>query len=323
MVAVSISVEGMFGLTWPLWKRISAQVEELGFDGLFRSDHFTLPVPVDLDSLELIVSLSYVAEHTDRVHFGSLVAPLSFRDPVMLARQSLAIYDLSGGRMVLGVGAGWEEREHTMFGYELGDIRMRFGRFAEGLEVVARLLRSDDPVSYSGKFFQLEEAILLPKPQNTGGPPIMVGGSGPKRTLPLAARYADIWNGQLVTPEQFRERNELLDELIDREGRQPKDVRRTMTFIPICGRNPAELEARLSWIRRVVPMFAAMPLDALTGMLQESFNAFVGTPEELIEQIRKYAAAGADEVMLQFAGLDDFEGLEVLAEHILPEARTL
>jgi alkanesulfonate monooxygenase SsuD/methylene tetrahydromethanopterin reductase-like flavin-dependent oxidoreductase (luciferase family) len=182
MVAVSISVEGMFGLTWPLWKRISAQVEELGFDGLFRSDHFTLPVPVDLDSLELIVSLSYVAEHTDRVHFGSLVAPLSFRDPVMLARQSLAIYDLSGGRMVLGVGAGWEEREHTMFGYELGDIRMRFGRFAEGLEVVARLLRSDDPVSYSGKFFQLEEAILLPKPQNPGGPPIMAavaGRSGP------------------------------------------------------------------------------------------------------------------------------------------------
>jgi alkanesulfonate monooxygenase SsuD/methylene tetrahydromethanopterin reductase-like flavin-dependent oxidoreductase (luciferase family) len=96
MVAVSISVEGMFGLTWPLWKRISAQVEQLGFDGLFRSDHFTLPVPVNLDSLELIVSLGYLAAHTDRVHFGSLVAPLSFRDPVMLARQSLAIDDLSG-----------------------------------------------------------------------------------------------------------------------------------------------------------------------------------------------------------------------------------
>jgi alkanesulfonate monooxygenase SsuD/methylene tetrahydromethanopterin reductase-like flavin-dependent oxidoreductase (luciferase family) len=192
MVAVSISVEGMFGLTWPLWKRISADVEQLGFDGLFRSDHFTLPVPVNLDSLELIVSLCYLAEHTDRVHFGSLVAPLSFRDPVMLARQSLAIDDLSGGRMVLGVGAGWEEREHTMFGYELGDITTRFGRFAEGLEVVARLLRSHDPVSYSGKFFKLEEAILLPRRQDVGGPPIMVGGSGPKRTLPLAARYADI-----------------------------------------------------------------------------------------------------------------------------------
>jgi alkanesulfonate monooxygenase SsuD/methylene tetrahydromethanopterin reductase-like flavin-dependent oxidoreductase (luciferase family) len=89
------------------------------------------------------------------------------------------------------------------------------------------------------------------------------------------------------------------------------------------GRNPAELEARLSWIRRVVPMFAALPLDALTGMLQESFNAFVRTPEQLIEQIRKYAAAGADEVMLQFAGLDDIEGLEVLAEHILPKVRNL
>jgi alkanesulfonate monooxygenase SsuD/methylene tetrahydromethanopterin reductase-like flavin-dependent oxidoreductase (luciferase family) len=122
MVAVSISVKGMFGLTWEHWRRLTTVVEQLGFDGLFRSDHFTLPFPVDLDSLEMMVSLTYVADHTERVHFGPLVAPISFRDPVMLARQAAALDDLSGGRMVLGLGAGWEEREHEMFGYKLAVV---------------------------------------------------------------------------------------------------------------------------------------------------------------------------------------------------------
>jgi alkanesulfonate monooxygenase SsuD/methylene tetrahydromethanopterin reductase-like flavin-dependent oxidoreductase (luciferase family) len=188
MVAVSISVEGMFGLTWERWRRLTTVVEQLGFDGLFRSDHFTLPFPVDLDSLEMIVSLTYLADHTERVHFGPLVAPISFRDPVMLARQAAAIDDLSGGRMVLGLGAGWEEREHGMFGYRLGNISTRFARFAEGLQVITRLLDSDGPVSYTGRFFSLRDAVLLPRPGRRGGPPILVGGAGPTRTLPLAAR---------------------------------------------------------------------------------------------------------------------------------------
>src|SRR6266568_3069844 len=118
-VTLAISVEAMMGLTWPLWKRLVAEVEQLSFAGLFRSDHFTLPLPVDPDALELIVTLSYLADHTQRVHFGPLVAPLSFRDPVMLTRQATALDDLSGGRMILGVGAGWMEREHAMFGYDL------------------------------------------------------------------------------------------------------------------------------------------------------------------------------------------------------------
>jgi F420-dependent oxidoreductase-like protein len=323
MVAVSISVEGMFGLTWEHWRRLTTVVEQLGFDGLFRSDHFTLPFPVDLDSLEMIVSLTYLADHTERVHFGPLVAPISFRDPVMLARQAAAIDDLSGGRMVLGLGAGWEEREHEMFGYELGDVSTRFARFAEGLEVITRLLDSDEPVSYTGRFFSLRDAVLLPRPGRRGGPPILVGGAGPTRTLPLAARYADIWNAVSITPAQFRERSEQLDALINAEGRRPEDVRRTMTFIPFCGRDPAELERRLAWNRNAVPMFGSMPAEAVAEMLRETMNAFVGGPDELVAHIAEFGAAGADEVMLQWSSLDDIEGLEVLAEHVLPTVRKL
>jgi F420-dependent oxidoreductase-like protein len=318
VVALSISIEGMFGLTWPLWKRLVAELEQSGFHGVFRSDHFTLPLPVDLDSLESMVSLTYLADHTNRVHFGPLVAPLSFRDPVMLARQALALDDLSGGRMILGLGAGWMEREHEMFGYDLGDVPTRTARLGEGLDVTARLLRSDEPVSYRGRFYRLHDAVLLPRPQRRGGPPIMVGGAGPKRTLPLVARYADIWNGQHLTPAEFRERSALLDDLIRAAGRRPEDVRRTMMFIAVCGRDEAEFERRLSWVRHAVPMWGAASLDELIALLKQGFKAFVGTPEDLVEYIQDFGAAGADEIMLQWTGMDDIEGLTVLAEQVLP-----
>src|SRR5258708_8973077 len=107
MVALSIMIEGQMGLTWRHWKRIVSEVEDLGFAGLFRSDHFTNARPPDKDSLEMVVSLTYLADHTQRIHFGPLVAPISFRDPPMLARQAAALDDLSGGRVILGLRARW------------------------------------------------------------------------------------------------------------------------------------------------------------------------------------------------------------------------
>lgn len=227
---ISLMLEGQNGLTWPRWQRIIAEAEGLGFAGVFRSDHFTNMSPPDIESLEMIVSLAYLASHTRRMHFGPLVAPLSFRNPALLARQAAALDDLSGGRMILGLGAGWQEREHEMFGFDLGDVPTRMRRFTEGLEVVTRLLKSDEPVSYNGQFFHLRDAILLPRPQRPGGPRILVGGNGIKQTLPLAARYADIWNGTFLRPDQFRERVGVLNELVIRAGRQPGDVRHTLMY---------------------------------------------------------------------------------------------
>ena len=168
-----------------------------------------------------MISLAYLASSTSRIHFGSLVAPFSFRDPAMLARQAAAIDDLSAGRLILGLGAGWNAREHTLFGYELGDIPTRMARMQEGLEVVTRLLRSDEPVTYEGRFYQLRGATLLARPQRPGGPQIMIGGNGPKHTLPLVARYADVWNGVFLSPEEFRARSAALDDLLVAAGRQP------------------------------------------------------------------------------------------------------
>src|SRR4051794_36227332 len=190
---IGIMLEGQNGLNWPRFRRIAQAVDELGFAALFRSDHFTNAEPPDIDSLELWVSLTWLASHTKRIEFGSMVSPVSFRQPTMTARMASAVDDLSGGRLTLGLGAGWNEREHKNYGWELLDLHERFIRFEEGLEVVTRLLNSAQPVDFEGKYYHLNDAILLPRPARPGGPRILVGGNGPKKTLPLVARFASEW----------------------------------------------------------------------------------------------------------------------------------
>ena len=319
MPALSIMIEGQNGLTWPRWKRLVSEVERLGFAGLFRSDHFTNGRPPDLDSLEMVVSLTYLADHTERIHFGPLVAPFSFRDPRMLARQAAAMDDLSGGRSILGVGAGWQEREHTAFGYSLLDVPARMRRFEEGLEVVTRLLRSDEPVSYEGEYYQLRDAILLPRPQRPGGPPLLIGGSGMTRTLPLVARYATHWNAAFISPEEYRERSVRLDELLRAAGRSPEDVQRSVMMPLVFARTRDELEQRLA-SRRARPEFAGKSLDEVIAALHADGSAIVGAPEGVLSRVRDYQAAGAQEVMFQWLELDDLDGLRALAETVLPRA---
>ncbi len=317
MTALSLQIEAQNGLTWPAWKRLVAEVEELGFAGLFRSDHFTNAQPPDKASLEMVVSLTYLADHTQRIHFGPLVAPLSFRHPTLLARQAAALDDLSGGRMILGVGAGWQEREHQLFGHDLGDVPTRMARLEEGLEVITRLLRSDEPTTYKGRFFQLRGATLLPRPQRPGGPSIMVGGNGTKRTLPLVARYADIWNAVFLTPDAFRQHSAVLDELLRAIGRKPGDVRRTMMSGVFLGRTMDELDRRLSW-RHQEAALADKPLEVVVETLHASRGILAGTPDMVVRQIKEHADAGVDELVLQWFDPDDLEGLRALATSVLP-----
>jgi len=310
-------LEGQNGVTWSHWKSIVAEVEEPGFAGMFRSDHFTNSRPPDMDSLEMIVSLTYLADHTQRIHFGPLVAPFSFRNPMLLARQAAALDDLSNGRMILGLGAGWQQREHHLFGFDLGDIPTRMARFEEGLEVVTRLLNSDEPVTYESRFFQLRGATLLPRPQRPGGPRILIGGNGPKRTLPLAARYAHIWNAISLSPDEFRSRSATLDELLLEAGRKPGDVKRTMMKAVFFGRDIAELDHRLRW-RADHHDYAGKSLDEVINIMAHQNNDLVGAPDMIIEQIKANAAAGVEELMLQWFDLDDIDGLRAFAKSVLP-----
>lgn len=295
---VAIMIEGQNGLNWPRWQRIARAVEDLGFSGLYRSDHFTNAQPPDRDALELWVSLAWLASHTRRIQFGPLVTPLSFRHPVFVARMGKDIDDLSGGRFVLGVGAGWQEREHRMFGFDLLPVPERFNRFQEGLEVITRLLRSPDRVTFQGRYFHLEDAILLPHPQRAGGPPILIGGNGERRTLPLVARYADEWNGVFIPANRFKYLNSHLNTLLDINGRKAETVRRSLMTGLVFGRTDQELRTRLG----------NRDIEALLAR-----GIIVGTPSQVTEQLIGLAEAGAQRVMLQWLELDDLEGLEALA----------
>ena len=303
---VAIMIEGQNGLTWPRWQRIGQAVEELGFAGLYRSDHYTNANPPDKESLELWVSLTWLASHTRRIRFGPLVTPVSFRHPTMTARMAAAVDDLSEGRLVLGLGAGWQEREHTNYGWDLLDVEGRFARFEEGLEVITRLLQSDTPVDYSGVYYTLKEGILLPRPSRPGGPPILIGGNGVRRTLPLVVRYASEWNAVYLTADEFKKRNAELDELMRLQGREPVQVHRSMMTGCVIGRNRAEVDRKVE----------ARTQGRRTSRELRQHGVIVGTPEEIPEQIASLEQAGVQRVMLQWLDLDDLAGLERLAKSI-------
>ena len=305
-IDVALMIEGQNGLTWPRWQRLARAAEDLGFAGLYRSDHYTNANAPDLDSLELWVSLTWLASHTSRIEFGPIVSPVSFRHPALTARMAAQVDDLSGGRLQLGLGAGWQEREHTNFGMDLLEIGPRFRRFREALDVVSALLKSDAPVSYSGEYYRLSEAVLLPRPQRPGGPPITIGGNGPQRTLPLTAKYADEWNAVFVPPARFRELSDQLDALLAVEGRDPAAVRRSLMQGSAYGKDDAQLAARLAGRDRA-------QLEA-RGLL-------VGGPAEVVERLGAFAAAGVQRVMVQWLDLDDIAGLEHFAANVLPQLR--
>lgn len=307
MIDISIMIEGQNGLDWLRWQRIVRAVEDLGYSGLYRSDHYTNASPPDLDSLELWVSLTWLASNTKRITFGSLVTPFSFRHPTMTARMATAVDDLSGGRFVLGLGAGWQEREHNNYGWDLLDITGRFDRFEEGLEVVTRLLNSDEPVSFTGKYYELNDAILLPRPGRPKGPPILVGGNGEMRTLPLAARYADEWNALYIPADEFAKLNATLDGLLGEENRPANRVRRSLMTGCIFGRSEEEVQRKVR----------ARTSDKYDSDALRARGLVIGTSSQIADQLARLEEAGVEGVMLQWLDLDDLQGLEAMAKGIL------
>ena len=304
MLEIAIMIEGQNGLTWPRWQKIAQLVEDAGFAGLFRSDHFTNSNPPDLESLELWTSLTWLASNTQRIEFGPLVTPFSFRHPVHTARLASAVDDLSNGRLILGLGAGWNEREHRLFGFDLLEPDARFERFNEGMEVVTRLLQSDEPVTFEGQFYQLRGATLLPRPQRRGGPKILVGGNGIKRTLSYVARYADEWNCVTLTPQEFTDMNTKLNDMLDASGRKPESVRRSMMTGCVFGKDDASLRAKIAVRGR-----------SLEQLQQDGIVA--GPISAVKEQLQELEQAGLQRIMLQWLDLDDVESLEVLAKGVL------
>ncbi|MBN1247758.1 MAG: TIGR03560 family F420-dependent LLM class oxidoreductase [Anaerolineae bacterium] len=301
---INLMIEAQAGVYWPEWELLARAAEDLGFDGLYRSDHFAHGSPPKEAALELWTSLTYLALRTERVCFGSLVSPAAFRHPAVTAWCALQVDDLSGGRLRLGLGAGWNVEEHQRFGLPLLEIGPRFDRFEEYLQIVMRLFRERELVTFDGDHYQLDRAMLMPRPERPGGPPITVGGNGPQKTLPLAARYADEWNAVWCTRERWTKLNARLEGLLAAEGRASEELRRTMMTGIFYGRTDAEL--------RDVLGRQGEAAEALRGR-----GALVGTSGMVRDQLGELADMGLDGVMLQWLDIHDFDRLEALAAAVV------
>jgi alkanesulfonate monooxygenase SsuD/methylene tetrahydromethanopterin reductase-like flavin-dependent oxidoreductase (luciferase family) len=202
------------------------------------------------------------------------------------------------------LGAGWQDREHNLFGFDLLEPRARYDRFEEGLEVVTRLLQSEEPVTFEGRYFQIRGATLLPRPQRSSGPRILIGGDGGRRMRSLIARYAVEWNCVMLTPKIFAGRNRLLTEALIAADRKPQSVQRSMMTGCVFGKDEVSLRKKLS------------ARDRSLEQLHER-GIVAGSPEQVREQLGRLEETGLEQIMLQWLDLDDLDGLEALAKAVL------
>ena len=250
---LGVMIEGQEGLNWESWRRIARATEDLGFESLWRSDHLFSFSQRERDALETFVSLVLVAENTERIRFGTLVCPITFRHPSMLARMAAQIDVLSGGRFILGMGAGWNVPEHEAFGIHFPAVRERMDRLDESIRVV-KALWGDDPATFDGEHYQLNEAVCYPKPAQRPLP-ILVGGSGEKRTLRIVAEHADEWNAVGVEVERYRQKRAVLERHCADVGRDPAEIRHSQMTSFVTGRDDAAIKAHLARVVAVMPVY--------------------------------------------------------------------
>lgn len=318
---LGVMIEGQEGVTWGLWRRLMARVEALGFESLWRSDHFMSLEDSGRDAIETWVALTLTAAETTRLRFGPLVCPITFRHPSLLARMAASIDVLSGGRLVLGLGAGWNEYEHRTFGIPFPPLAERIDLLEEGIEVILRLL-GDGPAHFNGRYYQLNGSNPRPKPAQLPRIPLLIGTTGAGRMLRVVARYADEWDAPGITsPAAYRARRERLDSYCRGMNRDPNEIRRCVSTAYLIGRDAAALQRRGTMMQQLIPSLAALDPVALPEALRTE-GWLVGTPDQIIVQLRALAEEGVERVILQHNHPSDFEALELMACEVMPAVAT-
>lgn len=300
MTQIGIMIEGQEGLNWERWRRLCADVESLGFASLRRSDHLISLMGGDSrDCIDCWASLALAAEWTKTIEFGPMVSPLTFYQPAVLARRATAVDLLSGGRLIFGIGAGWNQNEHEVFQVPFLDLKGRMDRMEQGVAIIRNAWARSNP-----------------KPPREGKIPLLMGGVGEKRHLPLVAREADEWNFNGLDLDTYRHKREVLDRCCKEVGRDPSEIRYSVMTTYIIGRDQDELRGRALELQNVLTRLKGMTADEVLERMRQV--AFVGTPEEIAEQVREHARLGVDLYMLQHFPLDDTDALRLLADEVIP-----
>jgi F420-dependent oxidoreductase-like protein len=303
-----IFTEPQQGATYDDLLRVAKASEDLGFDAFFRSDHLQRigpgdPGPGPTDSW---VTLGALARETSRIRLGTMMTSATFRLPGPLAIAVAQVDAMSNGRVEFGVGAGWYETEHRSYGVPFPDTRERFDRFEEQLAVLDGLWRTPpgETFSYDGKFYSLVDSPALPKPVQSPRPPIIIGGSGKRRTPALAARYADEFNVPFATVERTAEVFAGV-----RAAANGRELRYSAAQTVAIGRDDAEVARRADAIGQDV--------DGLRA------GGLAGTPAQVVDKLGSFATLGARRVYLQVLDLSDLDHLELIASQVAPQVAAL
>ncbi|MFF9347831.1 LLM class F420-dependent oxidoreductase [Streptomyces sp. NPDC014734] len=298
-----IFTEPQQGADYDTLLTVAKAAEDLGFDAFYRSDHYLrmgpgdgLPGPTDA-----WITLAGLARETKRIRLGTLMTAGTFRLPGVLAIQVAQVDRMSGGRVELGLGAGWFEEEHQAYGIPFP--KEKFGRLEEQLEIVTGLWATEAGKKYNfdGKYYRLTDSPALPKPAQTKVP-ILIGGHGAKRTPRLAARYADEFNIPFASLEDSEKQFGRVGEAARAAGRGPDDLVYSNALVVCVGKNDAEVARRASVIGREVEELKA--------------NGLAGSPAEVVDKIGRYGAIGSSRIYLQVLDLEDLEHLELISSQV-------
>jgi F420-dependent oxidoreductase-like protein len=309
MTEVCIFTEPQQGATYGQLAAVARTAEELGFTGFFRSDHFLKMGSVSgrPGPTEAWVTLGALARDTERIRLGTLVTAVTFRLPGPLAVAVAQVDEMSGGRVELGIGAGWYEAEHKAYGLPFPGTAERFELLTEQLEVITGLWTTPDGerFSYSGRHYQLSDSPALPKPVQKPTPPIVIGGGGRRKTAGLVARFATEYNRAFVDVDTFRAGCDNVRRVCREAGRDPDSLRVSAALVLCCGEDEAAVGRRAAAIGR----------DA--GELRR--NGAAGTSDEVVGKLRTYIEAGAERLYLQVLDLADLDHLRLVASEVVPQ----
>jgi len=307
-------IEGQEDVGWEDWLALARAAEEVGLEALFRSDHYLSVEGRDSrGSLDAWATLAALAAATRTLRLGTLVSPATFRHPAVLAKSAATVDHVSGGRVEVGLGAGWHEPEHAAYGFPFPPLGERMDVLAEQLEVV-RGLWADGPFAFRGSHYALAEHDDRPKPLQRPGPPLIMGGEARPRSARLAARFADEYNTVYPSVEQCRERRAALSAACEAAGRDPASLPFSVMTAVVVGADEAAFRERAVALARRGG--EDLDPDAAVAALPPAW--ITGTPEQAADQLRALEAAGVERVMLQHLLHEDLETVRLLGERLAP-----
>jgi F420-dependent oxidoreductase-like protein len=305
----AVMIEGQEAVTWDDWVALGQASERLGFEALFRSDHYMSVMGArERGSLDAWGTLCGLATLTSTLRLGTLVSPATFRHPSVLAKLAVTADHISGGRVELGCGTGWMEAEHRAYGFPFPPLRTRMDRLAEQLEIIHGSFAAG-PLDFAGDHWSLEGLDARPKPVQDPLPIVMGGGAG-RRGAALAARFAAEYNVVGITPGEAGAAGERLDAACEQAGRDPATLRHSLMNTLLIGADEDELRSRAARLGE----WQGAPVDV--DAQRRSWLA--GTPDEVVARIREYEAVGIERVMLQHLLHRDLEALELFAAEVVP-----